>query len=138
MLAYIGNLLEIVVPQIIDEDIPKLKLLAKHPVVGLLLKWLALSGLTKGGEGLVEFLKTSGAAYVENSLTHLGTVAYQKSENEEYMYLTPEANIRKVLNVKNTTEFKELWGDKKKYLESLGDAHDHIAKFVPGAKFGAK
>ena len=66
---------------------------------------------------------------------------YQKSEDEEYMcmhmcmYLKPEANIRKVLDVKDTTEFKELLGDKTKYGQSLLDAHLHIAKFVPGAKW---
>ena len=134
MLAYTGNFLEIVLPEIIDEDILP-KLLEKHPLAGGLLKWLALSKLMEGGKGLVEFLKKKGYAYVANSLTQIGTVVYQKSENEEYMYLKTEANIRKVLNVKDTTEFKELWGDKKEYLETLGDAHLHIAKFVPGAKF---
>ena len=100
----------------------------------------------KGGEGVVEFLKTSGAAYVENSLTHLGTVAYQKSEHpgifnekdKKYMYLKTEANIREVLDVKHKGEFEKLWGDilhKKNYSQSLLDAHLHIAKFVPGAKF---
>ena len=72
---------------------------------------------------------------IANSLTHLGTVVYQKSEDEEYMYLKPEAKIREELDVKDTTEFKELLGDKTKYGQSLLDAHLHIAKFVPGAKW---
>ena len=128
MLAYVGNFLEIAVPEIIDEDIP-----------WLLKVIVTLKKLEKVAGGAVEKLKTSGTAYVANSLTHLGTVVYQKSEDEEYMYLKPEANIREELNVKDTTEFKELLGgDKKEYGKSLLDAHLHIAKFVPGAKFGAK
>jgi len=127
MLAYVGNFLEIVVPQIIkdDKDIPK-----------FIQAFVKLKKLEKVAGGAVKKLKTSGTAYVMNSLTHLGTVVYQKSEDEEYMYLAPEAKIREVLDVDDKPEFEKLWGDPKHYLESFGDAHLHIAKFVPGAKFG--
>ena len=60
---------------------------------------------------------------------------YQKSEDEEYMYLTPEAKIREELDVKDTGNFTKLWGDETKYGQSFLDAHLHLAKFVPGAKF---
>ena len=99
---------------------------------------MALGPLTKGGAGAVIFLKQSDNAYFINQLTHLGTAVYQKSEDEEYMYLAPEAKIREVLDVEDTTEFRELWGEPDKYWDSFLDAHLHIAKFVPGAKFGAK
>ena len=99
---------------------------------------MALGPLTKGGAGAVIFLKQSDNAYFINQLTHLGTAVYQKSEDEEYMYLAPEAKIREELDVKNTTKFEKLWGDETKYGQSFLDAHLHIAKFVPGAKFGAK
>ena len=96
---------------------------------------MALGPLTKGGAGAVIFLKQSDNAYFINQLTHLGTAVYQKSEDEEYMYLTPEAKIREELDVKITKDFTELWGDKKKYGQSFLNVHLHLAKFVPGAKF---
>ena len=127
MLAYVGDFLEIVVPQIIDKKLP----VALRVVIGL----IKIKKLETVAGGAVKKLKTSGTAYIMNKLTHLGTAVYQKSENEEYMYLTPEAKIREELDVKKPWKFTKLWGDETKYGQSFLDAHLHLAKFVPGAKF---
>ena len=137
MLAYVGNLLEIVVPQITDEDLPKLPFFKN---------WVRLVKLETVAGGAVKKLKTSGTAYVANSLTHVGTVVYQKSEHpgifnekdKKYMYLKTEANIREVLDVKDKGEFRKLLGDKDEYGKSLKAAHLHLAKFVPDANYGPR
>ena len=137
MLAYVGNLLEIVVPQITDEDLPKLPFFKN---------WVRLVKLETVAGGAVKKLKTTGTAYVANSLTHVGTVVYQKSEHpgifnekdKKYMYLKTEAKIREVLDVKDKGDFVKLWGNPKTYFKSFLHAHLHLAKFVPGAKFPEK
>ena len=105
------------------------------------MKWSAIGPLTKGGVGVVKFLKQSGYAYVINYVTHLGTVVYQRSEDEEYMYLANQVKIREVLDVKDEKEFLQLWGDPDTYLNSFLTAHLNLVKFVPGAEiteFGKK
>ena len=121
MLAFLGNFLEIVVPKIVDEDV-----LGDIPHLGCLLKYVPL---TKEGVGVVKKLKKDGAAHVVNQLTHLGTIAYQRTEDEEYMYLKTEPKIREVLDVKDKTAFLKLWGEEKDYKQSLLDAHGHKKMF---------
>ena len=121
MLAFLGNFLEIVVPKIVDEDV-----LGDIPYLGCLLKYVPL---TKEGVGVVKKLKKDGAAHVVNQLTHLGTIAYQRTEDEEYMYLKTEPKIREVLDVKDKTAFLKLWGEEKDYKQSLLDAHGHKKMF---------
>ena len=141
MLAFLGNVLEIVVPQIkVNKDEPE-------DIPGSVKKLFALKKLPLGGN-VVEYLKNDGTAYVAKNLTHVGKVLYQRSEDgkrygedgrfkedEEYMCLAPEAQIQKVLDVKDPTAFKKLWGDPDKYGKSFKAAHLHIAKFVPNATF---
>jgi len=138
MLAYVGNFLEIVFPMIIGEDIEGI--VKKHPKLGFL-KLLNLV-FEDGAVGAVKLLK-NGTAGIMNKLTHVGTVVYQKSEygsgeDKKYMYLTPEAKIRSVLDVKDKMEFKELWGigvsekTTQPLVHTLLDAHLHVYKF----KFG--
>jgi hypothetical protein len=139
MLAYVDNLLKVFVPKIIQEDI--VGQIVENPYLGGLLKWSAIGPLTKGGVGVVKFLKQSGYAYVINYVTHLGTVVYQRSEDEEYMYLANQVKIREVLDVKDEKEFLQLWGDPDTYLNSFLTAHLNLVKFVPGAEiteFGKK
>jgi len=90
-------------------------------------------------ERIVKFLKNTGNAFIINSLTHLGTVVYQKSEHEKYVHLTSEANIRKVLDVKNKTKFAHLWGwenypddplKNHKFLQNFLSAHLHVYRFT--------
>ena len=137
MLAYIGNFLEIVVRKI-REDIEGI--VKKHPKLGFL-KLLNLV-FEDGAVGAVKLLK-NGTAGIMNKLTHVGTVVYQKSEygsgeDKKYMYLTPEAKIRSVLDVKDKMAFKELWGigvsenTTQPLVHTLLDAHLHVYKF----KFG--
>ena len=141
MLAFLGNVLEIVVPQIkVNKDEPE-------DIPGSVKKLFALTKLPLG-VNVVEYLKNDGTAYVAKDLTHVGKVLYQRSEDgkrygedgrfkedEEYMCLAPEAQIQKVLDVKDPTAFKKLWGDPDKYGKSFKAAHLHIAKFVPNATF---
>jgi hypothetical protein len=140
MLAYIGNFLEIVVRKI-REDIEGI--VKKHPKLGFLklLRLLVLPNLLE--DGAVKNLKETGIAGIVNNLTHVGTVVYQKSEygsgeDKKYMYLTPEAKIRSVLDVKDKKEFRELWGIKafgkttQPLVHTLLEAHLHVYKF----KFG--
>jgi hypothetical protein len=140
MLAYIGNFLEIVVRKI-REDIEGI--VKKHPKLGFLklLQLLVLPNLLE--DGAVKNLKETGIAGIVNNLTHVGTVVYQKSEygsgeDKKYMYLTPEAKIRSVLDVKDKKEFRELWGIKafgkttQPLVHTLLEAHLHVYKF----KFG--
>ena len=141
MLAYVGNFLEIVFPMIIGEDIEGI--VKKHPKLGFLklLQLLVLPNLLE--DGAVKNLKETGIAGIVNNLTHVGTVVYQKSEygsgeDKKYMYLTPEAKIRSVLDVKDKKEFRELWGIKafgkttQPLVHTLLEAHLHVYKF----KFG--
>ena len=90
-------------------------------------------------DAVVKFLKNKGYAVTLDSLTHLGTVVYQTSEHDEYVHLTPEANIRKVLDVKDKTKFAQLWGwekyphgDPKKinFLQNFLSAHLHVFRFT--------
>ena len=64
---------------------------------------------------------------------------YQKSEHEKYVHLTSEANIRKVLDVKNKTKFAHLWGWENypddplknyKFLQNFLSAHLHVFRFT--------
>jgi len=134
MLGYVGNFMEIVVPNIVDEDV-----LGNIPYLGGLLKYVPLG---KMGVGAVKLMKKDGSAYVLSQLTHVGKVAYQRSEDKEYMYLAPEAKIREVLDVKDKTAFLELWEPDssipgrvpKDYMQSLADAHGHKRRFEFGAK----
>ena len=138
MLAYVGNLLKIVVPNIAEEEYRLI--LKKHPLLGLLLPPKALASLLgNDSDAVVKFLKNKGYAVTLDSLTHLGTVVYQTSEHDEYVHLTPEANIRKVLDVKDKTKFAQLWGwekyphgDPKKinFLQNFLSAHLHVFRFT--------
>jgi len=138
MLAYVGNLLKIVVPNIAEEEYRLI--LKKHPFLWLLLKLKGLASLLDNdSDAVVKFLKNKGDAFIINSLTHLGTVVYQKSEDEKYVYLKPEADIREVLDVKNEKEFAQLWGwenypDKPlknyNFLQNLLSAHLHVFRFT--------
>ena len=141
MLAYVGNVLELVVPNVVEDGI-----IEKIPILGFFLKYLALlkwlspeGSLEKEAESVVKYLKKTGNACILNSLTNLGTVVYQKSEHDEYMYLTPEAKIREVLDVKNEKEFAQLLGWEKypqgnprkiHFLQNLLSAHMHVLKFT--------
>ena len=162
MLSYVGNLLQIVVPEI-QKYVTSCKVNKDQREFRFLLKLVALKPPTETSGGkvpswcpkekkknqtLVEFLKTNGIAYVLNYLTHLGTVVYQKSEcgiwdtkcthaveDKKYKYLAGEANIRNKLNVKDEDTFKELWGAPTHpagWVARLVQAHNHYRNFCSG------
>ena len=131
MLKYLGDLLETVMPEIVDdgldkfahEHLPYLGSLAAHAFLRGSYAKKMLGGAAQAGVAWgVEQLKGKGLSEVVAQFTHIGMVVYQAPEAKEYQYLVGKANIDEVLDV-NGEKFTKLLGDKGNYVKLLGAAH---------------
>ena len=133
MLKYLGDIVEIVVPKIVNEEVGKL---VYSPIITFVEWFTNFKDL--GTVALVKYLKNKGTAEVMGRFTHLGTVVYKKDETLDWMmeygwyHLTGNASIQKQLDV-GGDEFISLLGDSRKYEESLLAAHGHFRNFAFGA-----
>jgi hypothetical protein len=133
MLKYLGGILEIVVPEIPNDELEKkvedrpfferLFLFPGLKVVDLFLK----KKLDGAGVTAVEFLKKNGMSEVAGQFTHTGNIVYLAPEATLYVNLLGKDDIHKVLDV-GGEDFKTLLGEQKDYLKSLAYAHGHSYK----------
>jgi len=138
MLKYLGDLLEIVVPEIADDElnqaVNKLSFAKKWAARAALHELNPEQKLEDADQNAVKLLKGKGLSEVVAQFTHIGMVVYQAPEANEYEYLDNKANIDEVLDV-NGPAFTKLLGDKENYAKSLLDAHsDSFSRY----KFAGK
>ena len=138
MLKYLGDIVEIVAPDIlvdiVDEKVEHTK------YVGTLLKWLPFfnnrakkkldTAVDGTAEAAVEFLKEKGLAEVMGRYTHTGTVMYKESESQAYVPLKGKAKIQEKLDVRGDA-FDTLVTSKDK-TASLVDAHMYFGHYEFG------
>jgi len=139
MLKYLGDIVEIVAPEILTDIVDEKVEHAKY--VGTLLKLFPFlnnrakkkldTAVDGPAEAAVEFLKEKGLAEVMGRYTHTGTVMYKETEDQAYVPLKGKAKIQEKLDVKNDAFAKLVTSKDKK--ASLVDAHMYFGHYEFGS-----